>query len=207
MTSIITGDIIHSKSVKPESWLPVLKSELMAIGPNPLIWEIYRGDSFQLEVEDVASALDTAIKIKASLKCIKGIDVRMAIGIGQKSYNAAKITESNGSAFVHSGELFEQFSKNRQSLAVASASKKFDNEINLLLRLALIAMDNWLIIQAQTVKFALENPELSQKELGEKLGIKQNAVSNRLKRAYFDEIKALADMYKIKIKEFYDHFN
>jgi predicted XRE-type DNA-binding protein len=207
MTSIITGDIIHSKNVKPETWLPVLKSELISIGPNPLMWEIYRGDSFQIEVEDVAKALDIAIKIKASIKCIKGIDVRMAIGIGQKSYTAAKITESNGSAFVYSGELFEQFSKNMQTLAVASASKKFDSEVNLMLRLALIAMDNWLIIQAQTVKAALENPGLSQKELGEKLGIKQNAVSSRLKRAYFDEIKALSAMYKVKIKEFYDYFN
>jgi hypothetical protein len=201
MTSIITGDIIHSQKVSPLLWLDILKVQLNIVGKTPEKWEIFRGDSFQAEIENPSDALEVAIRIKASIKCIKQIDVRMAIGIGDKTHNALKITESNGSAFVNSGEQFEKMKKEKRNLAVSGPSERFNRDINLFLRLALIAMDNWTVNSAQTVKAVLENPEKSQKELGELLGIKQNAISNRLKRAYFEEIKALLEIYKLKIQE------
>ncbi len=201
MTSIITGDIIQSQKVKPSVWLDILKTQLNTLGQNPQKWEIFRGDSFQAEVDNPLNALQTAIKIKAAIKCIKQLDVRLAIGIGDKTHNAIKITESNGSAFVYSGNQFEKIKKEKTNLAIASPCEIFNRDMNLFIKLASIAMDNWSINSAQTVKIALENPEKSQKELGELLGIKQNAVSSRLKRAYFDEIKALLEIYKTKIQE------
>jgi DNA-directed RNA polymerase specialized sigma24 family protein len=51
------------------------------------------------------------------------------------------------------------------------------------------------------VHLALSNPGYSQKELGEMLGIKQNTVSNRLKRAYYDEILELLTRYQTKTIE------
>ena len=201
MTSIITGDIIQSQKVSPSLWLDILKAQLNMVGKTPEKWEIFRGDSFQVEIENPSDALKVAIMIKASIKCIKQIDVRMAIGIGDKTHNSPKITESNGSAFVNSGEQFEKMKKEKLNLAVSSSSEKFNRDINLFLRLASIVMDNWSVNSAQTVKAALENPEKSQKALGELLGIKQNAISNRLKRAYFEEIKALLEIYKSKIRE------
>lgn len=201
MTSIITGDIIQSQKVKPSVWLDILKTQLNTLGQNPQKWEIFRGDSFQAEVDNPLNALQTAIKIKAAIKCIKQLDVRLAIGIGDKTHNAIKITESNGSSFVYSGNQFEKIKKEKTNLAIASPCEIFNRDMNLFIKLASIAMDNWSINSAQTVKIALENPEKSQKELGELLGIKQNAVSSRLKRAYFDEIKALLEIYKTKIQE------
>lgn len=201
MTSIITGDIIGSQKSNPQIWLEKLKSELNSIGSNPETWEIYRGDSFQLEVADPSFALITVIKIKAAIKSIKHIDVRIAIGIGDKTYKASTITESNGSAFVYSGEIFESLVKEKQNLAIATLSEEFSQEMNLLFRFALIAMDNWTINSAEMVHLALKNPGYSQRELGEILGIKQNAVSNRLKRAYYDEISELLIRYQNKIKE------
>ena len=201
MTSVITGDVIHSQKLNPKIWLEVLKQELNTIGSNPLNWEIYRGDSFQVEVSNHLEVIEKAIKIKASLKSLKGIDVRMAIGIGDKTHSAEKITESNGTAFVFSGEQFESLVKERKSLAIASPSKKIDSDINLLLKLALIAMDNWSVNSAQMVKISMENSDKSQKDLGEMLRIKQNAVSNRLKRAYYDEISELLIKCQSKLKE------
>lgn len=201
MTSIITGDIINSQKVSPSLWLDILKAQLNMVGKTPETWEIFRGDSFQVEIENPSDTLKVAIMIKASIKCIKQIDVRMAIGIGDKTHDASKITESNGSAFVNSGEQFEKMKREKLNLTVSSSSEIFNRDINLFLRLASIAMDNWSANSAQTVKAALENPEKSQKGLGELLGIKQNAISNRLKRAYFEEIKALLEIYKSKIQE------
>jgi hypothetical protein len=200
MTSIITGDIIHSQKADPQIWLGKLKSELNDIGKNPEVWEVYRGDSFQAEIADPSSALATAIKIKSAIKSIRTMDVRMAIGIGEKTYHAPKITESNGTAFVFSGEMFERCVKEKQNLAVSTSSEDFNLEINLILRFALIAMDNWTANSAEMVSLALTNPGYSQKELGELLGIKQNAVSNRLKRAHYDDITKLINWYQVKIK-------
>ena len=106
MTSIITGDIINSKGSSPKAWLPELKTILSHYGSNPVQWEIYRGDSFQLEVTP-DKALEACILIKATIKQFKNLDVRLAIGIGNKTFDSEKITESNGTAFVNSGECFE----------------------------------------------------------------------------------------------------
>jgi hypothetical protein len=46
----------------------------------------------------------------------------------------------------------------------------------------------------------MENPDKLQEELGKIVGIKQNAISNRLKRAYYDEIMEVNEMYKSKLK-------
>jgi hypothetical protein len=200
MICVITGDIINSERNSPKAWLKPLKKELDAIGKSPKFWEIYRGDSFQVIVSDPKNALLTAIKIKATLKSIQGINVRMSIGMGSRTHNAPKITESNGSAFVHSGEKFETLKKEKQNLAIKSDWPVFDEEMNLYLKLSLIAMDNWTVNAAEIVKTAMENPGKLQEELGQIVGIKQNAISNRLKRAYYGEIMEVNEMYKIKLK-------
>jgi len=200
MIAVITGDIINSKKLNPKKWLKPLKAELEAIGPGPKLWEIYRGDSFQLMITNPAEALITSIKIKASLKSVSGMDVRMAVGIGTKIHSAQKVTESNGTAFVHSGEKFEMLKKEKQNLAIKSDWPEFDKEMNLYLKLGLIAMDNWTVNAAEIVKTTMENPDKLQEELGKIVGIKQNAISNRLKRAYYDEIMEVNEMYKLKLK-------
>jgi hypothetical protein len=201
MTSVIIGDIINSQKVSPTVWLEKLKTELRKTGTNPKTWEVFRGDSFEVEIKDASLSLLTAIKIKAAIKCIKKLDVRMAIGIGKKTYDARKITESNGPVFVYCGEIFESLVREKQNLAIATSSASFTSEMNLLLRFALIAMDNWTVNSAEAVYLALNNPGISQAQLGKMLGIKQNAVSNRLKRAYFAEISGLLILYRDKIKE------
>ena len=84
MTSIITGNIINSRFSEAELWMDSLKEILIGIGKNPKEWEIYRRDSFQVEIKDPKETLFRAIQIKATIKCIKNVDVRLSIGIGEK---------------------------------------------------------------------------------------------------------------------------
>jgi len=199
MIAVLTGDIIHSSRVSPEKWLKSLQGALQSLGNSPKNWEIYRGDSFQTEVSNPLDALQISIKIKAAIKAIKGLDVRIGIGIGEKTYEAARVTESNGSAFVNSGHRFDALVKEKINLGIQSLWPDFDREMNLYLRLGLIAMDNWTPNGARMVLLALDNQNLSQTELGKLEGIKQNTVSTRLKRAYYDEIRLLLDMYREKL--------
>lgn len=199
ITSIITGDIINSRKNNTKLWLPVLKKTLARTGQSPQNWEIFRGDSFQVEVKNPADALLTAILIKAHIKAIKNLDVRMAIGIGEKDFTANNITESNGEAFIHSGERLESLKQEKQNLAIKSRWSEFDRDINLYLRLALITMDNWSTSAADLIKILLDNPDITQTKLATKLKITQSAVSGRQKRAYYNEVKELEVLYREKI--------
>jgi hypothetical protein len=200
MTSVITGDIIGSRQQKSKHWVEDLKKILSPFGEMPAQWEIYRGDEFQVEVKNPEEALLTAILIKAHLRALK-FDARMSIGFGDKTHNAEKISESNGTAFINSGELFETLKKQKVTLALRTGDIVFDEKMNLMLRLALTFMDNWLAQPAQFVAVAIENPNLSQEELGQKLGINQAAVSRRQKRAQFDLVMNLDRYFRTKIKE------
>ena len=50
MTSVLTGDIIKSRSItNPDIYLTHLKKALSTLASRSDKWEIYRGDSFQIE--------------------------------------------------------------------------------------------------------------------------------------------------------------
>ena len=165
MICILTGDIKGSRKAKSKNWLAELKELFLQFGKNPADWEIYRGDEFQIEIKDCEEALLIAFQIKAFLRTIS-LDARMSIGIGEKTSKAKRISESNGSAFVYSGEAFEVMKKNKINLVVQSADNQFNKDMNLLIRLGLSFMDNWLAQQAEYVLLAINNPELSQEEMG-----------------------------------------
>ncbi len=199
MISIITGDIIKSRKSSATAWIDGLKRILNQHGSNPKNWEIFRGDEFQLEVSEPEEALRIALQIKAYLKTVK-LDARISIGVGDKNYDADTISESNGTAFARSGERFEQLRKQKNTLAINTGNADFDSQMNLMLRLGQTFMNNWLVQSAEFILMAIENPTLSQDEMGLKLKITQAAVSRRRKRAQFDLLLELENHYKQKIK-------
>ncbi|TYB71535.1 transcriptional regulator [Bizionia saleffrena] len=192
MTGIITGDIISSRSGDPNLWLTALKSELNKYGASPKQWEIYRGDSFQLEILP-KTALKTALLLKATIKQFKSIDVRLAIGVGEKTYDAESITESNGSAFVNSGDCFEGLKKS--TLAIKTEDATFNNPINIMLDLALLTMDYWTPKAALLFKTTLEHSNYNQVEIAKVLNRKQSNISAGLKRTGYDEISKMLQFY------------
>lgn len=200
MTSVITGDIIKSRGqVTPKVWLNSLKETLSALSSERKYWEIYRGDSFQIEIRDMYLSFMAVIYLKACIKMIKGLDVRLAIGIGDKTYEGTDVTESSGDAFVFSGETLESLKKEKQNLRIRTKNYKINEELNLYFKLALISMDSWTVNSAEIVKLSIENPNESQSKLGKRIGINQNAVSNRQKRAQLETILELDLMYRQKI--------
>jgi hypothetical protein len=205
-TSIITGDLIKSRNISSKYWLPSLRKVLATEGSTPRTWEIFRGDSFQVEIKNPSQALLKAVQIKAAIKRIKNLDVRMALGIGSKNHAAPKITESNGQAFVFSGELLEEITKEKRNLAIRTPWQEFDHEINLYLKLALVIMDDWSPSSAELVQILTEhheeNRDLKQNKIAAKLRITQSSVSTRIKRAYYSEIQAVLDRYQEKIKSY-----
>lgn len=210
MTAVIIGDIMNSRQLDDQGlWLDPLKELFSQWGQYPVNWEIFRGDNFQVEIQDVDEVLKAALKIKSLIKAregkskkkrISGIDVRLAIGIGEKTYTASRISESNGTAFINAGEKFERLKKEKVNIAIRSPWPNFDSEMNLYLKLASLQMDNWTISSAELFYRLLENPSVTQAELGQKLGIEQNSVSRRMRRANAEEILEMEKMFRNKLK-------
>lgn len=202
MTSVITGDIINSRSnATAQEFLTPVREVLSSFGKEGRDWDIFRGDSFQVEIQNAEDAFWKAVYIKAALKSQKNLDARMAIGIGDKSYDNANISESSGTAFYRSGSSFEKLKKEKTNLLIKTAEPEIDQEINTYFQLALLPMDLWTTNSAELVKTLIENPELTQTEIGKKIGIKQNTVSERRKRAAWDQLKNFDSVFRKKIEQ------
>jgi hypothetical protein len=190
--AVITGDIIKSRDGEPKEWLNILKDTLQQYGSSPKDWDVYRGDSFQLAIAP-QKALTAALHIKASIKQNKLHDVRMGIGIGTFQFEAQKITESNGQAFVNSGACFE--SLKTQTLAIKTDRPQLNDSLNTMFGLALLTIDHWSSPVSKTIKAALENPDKNQSQLAQLLNHSQSNTSKALKRGGFDEIMAMNAYY------------
>lgn len=211
MIAVIKGDIVASRKLKDQDkWLKPLQSLLSQWGKRPKDWELVWGDFFQLEVKKPEEALQKALAIKALIKKIEPldaqkrsstIDVRLAIGIGEKSYAGERISESNGSAFIQAGDCFSSLQKEKRKLAVQSPWTDFDAEMNLYLKLAGTFMDSWSVSSAELIELVLNNPEVTQEEIGKLLGIKQSGVSGRWKRSNVDEVLEVEKVFRQKLKK------
>ncbi|WP_113652704.1 SatD family protein [Pedobacter namyangjuensis] len=199
MKAVITGDIINSRALPPD-WINTLKSSLGNLFGKQIKWEIFRGDSFQVELS-AQDALINAIYIKACIKTLKKADVRIGIGIGKKSVNAAKVTEANGEAYINSGNAFDTLKTNKVNMAITTPWPTVNEELNLFIKLALISMDSWGQISAEMVKYAIENQNTKQDKIAKLAGRSQSSVSEALKRAHFTEIMELEHRYRTQMNQ------
>lgn len=200
MVAVITGDIINSDRDKTSDWIRVLKDYLGQHGKTPTDWEIYRGDEFQVKTTP-EKALRMAIHIKAIIKSVQQLDVRMGIGIGDETFLGNSVSESNGTAYQRSGRIFETLKEKKLNMAIISGNTDWDRSLNLMLKLALNFMDHWSQVSAEMVGFTLDRPNEPQQGIADQLSIKQSAVSQRLKRARMDLVLEMLDYYSEKIKQ------
>ncbi|MCH7400448.1 SatD family protein [Belliella kenyensis] len=209
MIAILRADIVSSRTLdNQDKWIRPLKQLLATWGKSPKTWKVDWGDSIQIEISDPEEALLKALQIKALIKRVSSgegsklqssIDIRIAIGIGEKTYSAKSISESNGPAFIYSAEKFENLKKENVNLGIKTPWEEFDEEMNLYLKLAGLFMDRWTFSSAELVESVLMGPQKTQEEIGKLIGIKQNTVSGRWSRANVDELKAVEKIFRKKI--------
>ncbi|MFN0257663.1 transcriptional regulator [Pedobacter ureilyticus] len=200
MIAVITGDIVNSREL-PLLWMETLKEALSAMPQKNTKWEIFRGDSFQIELPSQQAFL-TSVYIKACMRTIKGADVRLSIGLGEKvNLLTSKVTEANGEAYINSGESFDGLKSSKVNLAIKSPSTEFDEDMNLYFKLALIAMDSWSPIASEVVKQTIENQNENQDKIAKISGRSQSSISEALKRAHFSEIMELEKKYRLLISK------
>ena len=85
-------------------------------------------------------------------------------------------------------------------MGIKTPWQSFDDEMNLYLKLASVFMDKWTVSSAELMHIIFANADITQEDIGKLLGIKQNSVSGRWNRANVNEILAVEEMYRKKIK-------
>jgi len=202
--AVITGDIVHSRRFQRDDWYRPLRDALEHFGSEPMEWMVFRGDSFQLLLAEPEKSLFAVLAIKAALKSHKGLDARMAIGIGPAGSLEKTVTESSGEAFIHSGHCFDSLKGRRLDLACESVNPEFDELVNPSLALLEALCKRWLPSYANIMYHTLCYPDYTQKQLGDLLGIAQNTVSERQSRAEKSALTSYESLFQaLVLKHFY----
>lgn len=186
---------MRSRQLEPAVWLPALKEVLGCYGNSPRDWEIFRGDSFQLRVSPERAFL-AMLHLKAGIRRYPGMDLRLGMGTGSMTYDAPRVTESNGPAFHHSGKAFA--SLKRRVMGFQSDDQEFDDSFNIMLDLCQLVVDRWTPLVSLVIMTALTNPESNQVAISKILHRSQSSISEALQRGGYEELMAVNGYFEHK---------
>lgn len=205
LKGIITADVVGSTRIRTDDRgnLPKLISqlaeELHAVCPVEM--EMFRGDSFQVLVQNAEKTPLIAVLLRAGLRKsellsgTKLLDARMAIGIGAVAYMDEKISLSDGEAFVLSGREFDELGKRR--LSVLTPSENVNDELRVETAFLDDVISHWTKQQSECMYYALltnaKQAELASedKTSRQNVGKKLLAAKERLVRMYLDRVSFL----------------
>lgn len=184
--------------MRPGHWLDQLGAVLARWGIAPKSWQEIGDNGFQLLVQP-SQTWDALIWLKAGIRAIPGLDLRMGVGVGRVSDTTESNAMSDEEAYVHSLDAFNRLRPLRQHMVFKSRWPDLDGEVNLTFKMVLTIMNTWTPVSCEAILEKMEHASLSQKELGVRLGISQHAISTRLSRAQFDLIQEWAVFYRDKL--------
>jgi len=213
--AVITGDIIGStvyhKVTKKSLGEPITSAfRIIKTWKKQLIYspvQIYRGDSFQVVLNDPVYALRAAVIIRAALRSFAKVpaparllDCRIAIGIGKTEL--AKLPQhqiindtSNwlGKAFTYSGALLDD-KESRGNLMVRTPWSNINRELEIEFALLDLIIENWGHGRSEVMKYRVQG--LKQEDISKELNISQPAVNRRLKGAGDHVINSLCRRFE-----------
>ena len=203
--AIITGDIVQSTQILSRSELlssiQTLVGELQEL--TPFKFELFRGDSFQLLLDDPIHALKIALLIRAGLqgKTTEASphkwDARLSIGLGTINYTSDQIITSDGEAYRNSGREFDALGKRR--LALRTPWEAVNDEFAVSTAFADDIISGWSITQAQTIYQSLFY-DITQRDMAEKLGRTSQNISKLLVAAKESLLKLYLKRFETVIK-------
>jgi len=205
---VITGDLVNSTNIAAE-WRQAVVEALYECAADfslltPINVEIYRGDSFQVVVDNPECTLTVAVAFRAKLRAStpekKEIwDARISVGIGDVSFESDKIVTSDGEAFRLSGRTFDTMGKKR--LAITTPWIDFNNSMELVTRFADDVVSSWTAKQAKVVYHALKSPK-TQKDMAAELGLSKQNFNSHWGSAKVQLISDYIEYYKTLIVKY-----
>jgi predicted DNA-binding protein (UPF0251 family) len=206
--AVITGDIINSARIQGDytKILQAVSEDILKYQNAELVFDTYRGDSFQALIPEPQQAMLLSLIFRAGLRRnsndqkLESIwDARISVGIGkvknQSINKESKIGALDGEAFVLSGRILDAMKKENNAFKITTPNKELNKAFTAICPLIDAITQRWTTAQAEAVYiYLLRN--LTQKEIGKMLNISQKAISKRLVTSNIE-----------KIKPFLSHFN
>lgn len=194
--AVLTGDIVRSREISPRSRLITVLTEALetAKEQHHAEYDLYRGDSFQVVIPSAPAAALVAIIIRSKLRshsteASKIWDARIAIGIGEITYRGDNISQSDGPAFLLSGQGMDEMGKKNNRLIIKAPWEQASRMLSLVTRFADDIVSNWSQYSAETAFLNLVYDE-SQSVLAERLGKSQSTINERMATAKLELVKA-----------------
>lgn len=215
--AVITGDIVHSRELEDlQVLLKVLKetvSEIEKEQANIIHFETYRGDSFQMLVNEPEQAMRIAVLIRCKLRSATQApnnaafssleslwDARISIGIGRVNQPAQKVVESTGEAFELSGNQLDRIKGSQDRICLTSAWQGLNRQFEVLAKLSDAIISRWTLNSSEAAYRYLLFKE-TQQQIAKALGISQPAVHKRLSIANVDAVEMMLNYLHLTIKE------
>jgi len=213
--AVITADLIMSERLTAEHrdkfihWIHEFSEDLERRKDSyrtlfPLT--LFRGDSFQVVISTTGLAMELALRIHSELaslnhqKTSRYLQTRIAIGVGQITYNRERLEEADGEAFHLSGKLLDEMKDSRiERIRLATP----DPEINAEFAIHCMSLDNligqWSAAQGKVVSLALENT--TQQKIGDTLQESQPAIHQKLRASSFDLVEKISERFMKKMHD------
>ena len=128
--AVLTGDIVNSTKLLPQQESALIKklSDPLEQFLGQSLYEFYRGDSFQVFMEEPGKALQLALACRALAISISArggeeeptvrSDIRISIGIGEATRPVRNLGLAKGDAFLLSGRQLDQLQQSEDRLAI-----------------------------------------------------------------------------------------
>lgn len=203
MKGIITGDIVDSSQISARYRGELLKclntmgDELQCV--TPFSMELFRGDSFQLLIDEPSAAIKIAILLRAGLirhtaSKENGMwDARISLGIGNVEFLSERIVTSDGEAFHYSGRQLDEMGKQR--LAVKTPWQDVNDELALSTAFIDDIINGWSSKQAGMIYLALRQ-DTPKKDIAKLIGTSVQNVRNVLSSAKESLVRKYIERYR-----------
>jgi hypothetical protein len=128
-TAVLTGDIVNSTGIPAARERALLKSLKKTLSEYQN--SFYRGDSFQVFLQNTVEALRTALVCRTmAISLTEGetirADIRVSIGIGMVKLPVKMPELAQGQAFVLSGRRLDEIEETEQRLSIRSGDVTAD---------------------------------------------------------------------------------
>ncbi len=184
---VITADVIDSSSVTLELRRRLLESIVDVMEKVKAVkhidYEIFRGDSIQVVVEDSRDSMLVGILMKAGLRSRTPKsehtmwDMRVSIGVGKVEFDGSGISVSDGEAFRLSGRGLDSIGKS--TIAVSTPWTSVNEEFAVSTPFVDDTITKWTEGQASQMFRALLYNESNQ-ELSAVFGVSPQTISRTL---------------------------
>lgn len=193
LSAVITGDIVNS-TLLPTKLEKNLITTLVSI-LKPYKYEFYRGDSFQVYMNEPENALKIIFQVRTAARRIALLhDVRASVGIAENNSNVTKLNDEKGDAFIESGRAFDSINATGRRLLIRSKNESINVALEVISRFADNLLTNLTSKQAEVVfELLLDHTQM---EVAKKLKKSQATVNKHVHSAGWLEIEELLKNYQ-----------